>query len=59
MSRGGKGSKQQNDQQTVQKKKNAEALDKAYREGLDKIPDATQKQDPWADVRDSKSQKSK
>ena len=59
MSRGGKGAKQQNEQQTAQKKKDAEALDKAYRAGLDRIPDATKKQDPWENVRDPAGQKSK
>jgi hypothetical protein len=43
MSHGGKGSRQQNDQQTAQKKQQAEALDKAYRAGLDRIPDSTKK----------------
>ena len=59
MSGGGKGSKQQNQEQTAQKKKDAEALDKAYRAGLDRIPDAAQKQDPWANIRTPSSQKSK
>lgn len=59
MSRGGKGSKQQNQEQTAQKKKDAEALDKAYRAGLDRIPDAAQKQDPWENIRTPSSQKSK
>ena len=59
MSRGGKGGKQQNEQQTVQKKKDAEALDKAYRAGLDKIPDASKKQDPWDNIRDPSGQKPK
>jgi hypothetical protein len=59
MSRGGKGSKQQNEQQTAQKKKDAEVLDKAYRAGLDRIPDATKKQDPWVNIRDPGGQKSK
>ena len=43
MSRGGKGGKQQNEQQTVQKKKDAEALDKAYRAGLDRDSRCIQK----------------
>jgi hypothetical protein len=51
MSRGGKGSRQQNDQQTAQKKQKAEALDKAYQAGLDRIPDTTKKQDPWDNIR--------
>jgi cell division protein FtsB len=59
MSRGGKGGKQQNDQQTAQRKKDAEALDKAYRAGLDKIPDAGKKQDPWQNIRDPSGQKPK
>jgi hypothetical protein len=52
MSHGAKGSRQQNDQQTAQKKQQAEALDKAYRAGLDRIPDNTKKQDPWDNMRD-------
>jgi hypothetical protein len=60
MSRGGgKGGKQQNEQQTAQKRKDAEALDKAYRAGLDKIPDAAKKQDPWENIRNSSNQKPK
>jgi hypothetical protein len=59
MSRGGKGGKQQNEQQSTQKRKDAEALDKAYRAGLDRIPDAVGKQDPWEDIRNSSGQKSK
>ena len=59
MSRGGKGSKQQNAQQTAQKRKDAEALDKAYRAGLDRIPDASKKQDPWENIRDPGGHKSK
>jgi hypothetical protein len=59
MSRGGKGSKQQNEQQTAQKRKDVEALDKAYRAGLDRIPDAAKKQDPWENIRNSSNQKSK
>jgi hypothetical protein len=43
MSRGGKGSKQQDQQQTAQKKKDAEALDKAYQAGLDRILGASKK----------------
>jgi hypothetical protein len=53
MSRGGKGSRQQNDQQTAQKKQKAEALDKAYQAGLDRIPNTTKKQDPWDNMRDA------
>jgi hypothetical protein len=59
MSRGGKGGKQQSEQQSVQKKKDAEALDKAYRAGLDRIPDAARKQDPWENIRSSSGQKTK
>jgi len=60
MSHGGKGSRQQNDQQTAQKKQQAEALDKAYRAGLDRIPDSTKKHDPWENMRgDSSSTKLK
>jgi hypothetical protein len=59
MSRGGKGGKQQNEQQSVQKKKDAEALDKAYRAGLDRIPDAARKQDPWENIRSSSGQQSR
>jgi hypothetical protein len=53
MSRGGKGSKRQDQQQTAQKKKDAQALDKAYQAGLDRIPDASKKQDPWQNIRNS------
>src|SRR5262249_17578566 len=59
MSRGGKGAKQQNEQQTAQKRKNAEALDKAYQAGLDRIPDSTKKQDPWENIRKASGEKSK
>jgi hypothetical protein len=58
MSRGGKGSRQQNEQQTAQEKKDAQALDKAYRAGLDRIPDAPKQQDPWANIRQPGGQKS-
>jgi hypothetical protein len=51
MPRGGKGSRQQNDQQSAQKKKQADELDKAYRAGLDRIPNSTKKDDPWANMR--------
>jgi hypothetical protein len=51
ISRGGKGSRQQNDQQSAQKKKQADELDKAYRAGLDRIPNSTKKDDPWANMR--------
>ena len=57
--RRGKGSKQQDQQQTAQKKKDAEALDKAYQAGLDRIPDAAKKQDPWQNIRNSSGQKPK
>ena len=59
MSRGGKGSKQQDQQQTAQKKKDAEALDKAYQAGLDRILGASKKQDPWENIRNSGGQKPK
>ena len=38
-------------EQAAQQKRKAEEADKAYRAGLDKIPDASTKQDPWADMR--------
>jgi hypothetical protein len=47
--RGG-GKPEQREQAAAQKRK-AEEADKAYRAGLDKIPDANTKQDPWAGVR--------
>jgi hypothetical protein len=38
----------------------AEALDKAYRAGLDRVPDSTKKQDPWENMRtDSASSSTK
>jgi hypothetical protein len=46
--RGGK--PEQREQAAAQKRK-VEEVDKAYRAGLDKIPDASVKQDPWAGVR--------
>jgi hypothetical protein len=47
--RGG-GKPEQREQAAAQKRK-ADEADKAYRAGLDKIPDANVKQDPWAGVR--------
>jgi hypothetical protein len=47
--RGG-GKAEQGEKAAAQKRK-AEEVDKAYRAGLDKIPDANVKQDPWAGVR--------
>ncbi len=44
------GKMEQREQAAAQKRKTEEA-DKAYRAGLDKIPDANTKQDPWADMR--------
>jgi hypothetical protein len=39
-------------EQAAQQKRKAEEADKAYRAGLDKIPDAANtKQDPWAAMR--------
>jgi hypothetical protein len=38
-------------EQGAQQKKKADEIDKAYRAGLNKIPDANVKQDPWAGVR--------
>jgi hypothetical protein len=46
----GAGKADQREQGAQQKKKAAE-IDKAYRAGLDKIPDASVKQDPWAAMR--------
>jgi hypothetical protein len=54
-SRGGKGARQQNDQQSAQKKKQADELDKAYRAGLDRIPNSTKKEDPWENMRGTAS----
>jgi hypothetical protein len=53
--RGGKGARQQNDQQSAQKKKQADELDKAYRAGLDRIPNSTKKEDPWDNMRGTES----
>jgi hypothetical protein len=50
--RRGGGKPEQREQAAAQKRKTEEA-DKAYRAGLDKIPDANVKQDPWAAVRGS------
>jgi hypothetical protein len=47
--RGG-GKPEQREQAAAQKRK-AEEAEKAYRAGLEKIPDANVKQDPWAGVR--------
>jgi hypothetical protein len=47
--RGG-GKMEQGEKAAAQKHK-AEEIDKAYRAGLDKIPDANVKPDPWAGVR--------
>ena len=52
--RGG-GKPEQREQAAAQKRK-AEEIDKAYRAGLDKIPDANVKQDPWAGVRGAERQ---
>jgi hypothetical protein len=49
--RGGGGGKPEQREQAAAQKRKAEAADKAYRAGLDKIPDANVKQDPWAGVR--------
>jgi hypothetical protein len=49
--RGGGGGKPEQREQAAAQKKKADAIDKAYRAGLDKIPDANVKQDPWAGVR--------
>ena len=46
----GAGKAEQGEKAAAQKRK-AEEIDKAYRAGLDKIPDANAKQDPWAGVR--------
>jgi hypothetical protein len=48
--RGGAGKAEQGEKAAQQKRK-ADEIDKAYRAGLDKIPDANVKQDPWAGVR--------
>jgi hypothetical protein len=46
----GAGKMEQNEKAAAQKRK-ADEVDKAYRAGLDKVPDANVKQDPWAGVR--------
>jgi hypothetical protein len=51
----GQGEKAQDQQR--QKQKAAEA-EKAYKAGLDKIPNAETKSDPWADVRGAEPGKS-
>lgn len=43
--------KTEQSEKAAQQKRKAEEIDKAYRAGLDKIPDANVKQDPWAGVR--------
>jgi hypothetical protein len=43
--------KAEQSEKAAQQKRKAEEVDKAYRAGLDKIPDANVKQDPWAGVR--------
>jgi hypothetical protein len=43
--------KMEQDEKAAQQKHKAEEIDKAYRAGLDKTPDANVKQDPWAGVR--------
>jgi hypothetical protein len=56
----GAGKRGQNEQaidQQRQKQKAAEA-EKAYKAGLDKIPNAGAKSDPWADMRGSETGKS-
>jgi hypothetical protein len=45
------GGKMEQGEKAAQQKRKAEEIDKAYRSGLDKIPDASIKQDPWAGVR--------
>jgi hypothetical protein len=47
--RGG-GKMEQGEKAAAQKRK-ADEIDKAYRAGLDKVPDSNVKQDPWAGVR--------
>jgi hypothetical protein len=50
------GSMEQREKAATQKRKTDE-IDKAYRAGLDKVPDANVKQDPWAGVRGADSGK--
>jgi hypothetical protein len=57
-SRGGPGAMEQRQQSEQQKKKAAEA-EKAYRDSIDKIPNAEKKPDPWGDLRGSGTTKSK
>jgi hypothetical protein len=49
--RGGGGGKPEQREQAAAQKRKADEIDKAYRAGLNKIPDANVKQDPWAGVR--------
>jgi len=57
-SRGGRGAMEQR-QQAEQQKRKSEQAEKAYQNGLDKIPNANKKPDPWGDLRGSGTGKSK
>lgn len=48
-------------QQSEQKRKQAAEAERAYKAGLERIPDAGKKSDPWGDLRgtDSKTAKPK
>jgi len=52
------GAMEQREQAEGQRKKAAEA-EKAYQEGLSKIPNADKKPDPWGDLRGADTGKSK
>jgi hypothetical protein len=53
----GPGSMEQRQQAEQQRKKAAEA-EKAYKAGLDQIPNVDKKPDPWGDLRGSETGKS-
>jgi hypothetical protein len=57
-SRGGPGvvEREQSNQQRARK---ADEAEKAYKSGLDKIPNADKKPDPWGDLRGAGTTKSK
>jgi hypothetical protein len=57
-SRGGRGAMEQRQESEQQKRKAAEA-EKAYKDSLDKIPNADKKPDPWGDLRGTGTVKAK
>jgi hypothetical protein len=56
-SKGGLGVNEQQ-QQVEQRKRKATEAEKAYQSGLEKIPDAGKKSDPWGDLRGADTGKS-